>query len=144
MPRITRSHLALVPIALLSLSLASCFQNAGDCPTCPAPNSARLEAQVPKTGQVDSVHVAVDAGAQVTVKRDRRHTFANLSAGTHRVDITHYYSSDGIVSSRSATVRIELARGEARTITFHNDFPLITWAPMPGERRHEPVAIRKG
>ena len=144
MPRTARSHLALVLIALLSLSLASCLHDVGDCPTCPGVNSARLEVEVTKKGLVDSVHVGVDGGPQVTVKRGRRHTFANLSAGTHEVAITRWFSTEGIVRSRSSSVRVELARGEARSITFHNDFPLITWAPAPGERRPGPAAIRKG
>lgn len=137
-------------IALLALPLVSCFSDVGDCPTCPGENSASIEVLVPKVGVVDSVHVRVDGGAQVTVRRDRRRIFENLSTGTHEVTITHWTFVNEILASRTSTLRILLQPGESRTILFHNGFPLVACAPAPapgplaGPAGHRPIAARVG
>lgn len=126
MPRAWRR----LPVALVlaaALGQVSCFHDATDCPTCPGVNSARIEVAVPQLGTLDSVQARVDGGAQVTVRRNRRHAFENLSAGTHEVTLVRWFTIDGGVSSRAAVLRIRLDRGETRRIVFHNDFPLVAW-----------------
>ncbi len=148
MPSPARRPLVLACAGLLALGLVSCFHDVGDCPTCPQPRSSSLDVVVSKNGLVDSVHVAVDGGAQVTVRRDRRHTFAGLSRGDHDVLVTRWFFIDGLLSSRTSTVRVRLERGEARTLVFHNDFPLIAAAPAPpattAGRGRPPLATLRG
>jgi hypothetical protein len=150
MPRTAWSRLTLALIALGALALVSCFHDVGDCPTCPGVNSSTIEVDVPLAGLLDSVHVSVDGGAQVSVRRNRRQTFANLSRGTHEVTLVRWFSIDGNVTSRSSSLRIELERGETRVIIFHNDFPLIAWAPVAdpdradGPRARAPIAPGMG
>ncbi len=155
MPRVAWSRLLVAPIALVALALVSCFQDVGKCPTCPAANSGRIEVLVRQNGLVDSVQVTLDGGSQVTVRRDRRgdrrHAYEGLSVGTHDVTITRWFKNiDEVVSSRSSSIQIKLDRGETRTIVFHNDFPLVTWAPMReagpaiGSLEYGPIAPRVG
>ena len=132
MPRRFRNRLLVAPILLLALGLASCFDDVGDCPTCPAVNGARIDILMPQFGAVDSIHATLDGGARVTVRRNQRFSFQNLSAGTHAVTITRWFYIDQVLTSRTQTLQIVLARGETRTIVFHNDFPLVTWADPPG------------
>jgi len=123
-----------LPIAaVLALTLVSCFSDVGDCPTCPHENSATLKISVSPNGLVDSVFARVDGGAQVTVHRKGQAVFNALSAGTHVVETTRWFNNFGIPVPRAETFTIEMARGETRTIAFHNDFPLITWRE-PGSR----------
>ena len=131
MPRVAWRHLLVAPTALAALTIVSCFHEAGECPTCPALDSGRIVVRVPKAGRVDSIHVRLDGGPRVTVRRDRSHAFENLTAGTHEVDITRWFIIDFILTSRTSSLRIKLDRGESRAIDFHNDFPVVTWAPMP-------------
>ena len=140
-----RFALVLPAITLLALTTVSCFDDATDCPSCPDPNSASIEVQVSQRGLVDSVHVRVDGGPRVTVRRNRNYAFANLSAGTHVVATTRWFFAEEVVSSRSATLEIQLERGETRRILFHNDFPLIAGAAprAPGSPRRPP-AFRAG
>jgi hypothetical protein len=118
-------------VAVLALTLVSCFDDVGDCPSCPPSSSGSITIAVDQNGLVDSVHVSVDAGARVTIKRKGQHQFTGLSAGTHAVETTRYFNDQGIVSSRAETIDLHLERGESRTILFHNDFPLITWIVRP-------------
>jgi hypothetical protein len=150
MPRVAWSHLLVAPIALVALTLVSCFDNPGECPACPAVDSGRIVVEVPRDGLVDSAHVRVDGDPPVTVRRDRDHAFENLSAGTHDVTVIRWFSIDQILTSRTSSLQIRLDRGETRTISFHNDFPRVTWAPIPEvgpatrRRGHGPIALRVG
>jgi hypothetical protein len=150
MPRVAWNPLLVVPIALVALTVVSCFDEPSDCPTCPALDSARISVGVTQNGQVDSVHVRIDGGPKVTVTKGTSHTFGNLSAGTHEVSIIRWFNIDQILTFRSSILQIRLDRGESRTITFHNDLPLVSWAPMPvvgpapGRRGHDPIALRVG
>jgi len=142
MPRIVWRPLIA---ALVAIPLASCFYDSTDCPTCPPENSSRIEVLVKQNGLVDSVQAQVDGGAPVKVRRnrleDRRYTFDGLNAGTHSVTVTRWFFADDLVTSRTSTFQIVLSRGEARTIVFHNDFPLIAGSPEPAPRAvaHAPV-----
>jgi hypothetical protein len=127
-------------IALLALPLASCFSDVSECPTCPGDNSASLVVVVPQVGLVDSVHVQVDGGTQVTVRRKGNRHFQDLAAGTHEVTFTQWTFINDLLASRTATFRITLEPGETRTVLFHNDYPLITWAPLP-RRAGTPVRV---
>ena len=150
MPRVAWSRLLVASVALVALTVVSCFDEASECSTCPAVNSARILVAVTRDGLIDSVHVRVDGGPQVTVRRDRSHAFENLSAGTHDVTVVRWFFIDEILSFRTTSLQILLDRGESRSITFHNDLPLVSWAPMPevdpapGRRRHAPIALRAG
>jgi len=131
MPRVAWSRLLVAPIALVALTIVSCFDAPGECPTCPAADSGRLVVEVKPNGLVDSVHVRVDGRPQVTVIKGRSRTIENLSAGTHDVTIVRWFYIDQILTFRTSSLQISLERGESRSITFHNDLPLVTWAPMP-------------
>jgi len=133
---------SLPVIAVLGLLLVSCFDDVGDCPSCPPQNSAVLRISVAQNGLVDSVQIRLDGGSQVTVRRKGEHRFESLGAGTHVVETTRWFNDFGIPSSRAETIRIELHRGETRTIAFHNDFPLITWLEtVAGDRAAAPRAF---
>jgi hypothetical protein len=129
MSRVTWCRLLIL---LMALPLASCFGANEPCPTCPPEDSARIDVKVPKVGEVDSVHVKVDGGAPFTVRRDKRGSVQGLRAGVHTVEIVRYFSSFGIVSTRSSVIEVSLGRGETRVIVFHNDFPLVADASRPG------------
>lgn len=144
MPRVTWSRLSLIPAAIGVLALASCFQDVGECPTCPGVNSSRIDVLVPQFGLLDSVQVRVDGGAQVTVKRNKRHAFENLSAGTREVTLVRWLIENGGITSKPSTLFIQLDRGETRTILFHNDFPLVAWAPASDPRARARLASRMG
>ncbi|MGH7731838.1 MAG: hypothetical protein ACRENJ_11385 [Candidatus Eiseniibacteriota bacterium] len=141
MPRAAWSRLLVVPLALAALGLVSCFDEAGDCPTCPGLNSGRINVVVSQTGLVDSVHVRLDGGPQVTVRRNQTLTFEGLSQGAHDVTLTRWFFTNDVVNSRTSSFEILLDRGESRTVVFHNDFPLVSWAPPPGM---EPAGGRRG
>lgn len=147
MPRVAWNHLV---IALIALPLVSCFQDVGECPTCPGVNSGRIEVRVPQTGLIDSIYVWLNSSSRVIVRRNRSHTFENLSSGTHDVAITRWFYIDEALTSRSSSLQVRLDRGEARVIKFHNDFPLVAWTPTPdaapiaGRREHRPNAQRTG
>lgn len=126
-----RNVWSLALIALLALPLVSCFDDASECPTCPAVDGGSIEVVVTPNGQVDSVQVRVDGGPQVTVKRNQVYTFRNLTSGSHALDTVRWFNLEDIVSSRVTNFQVELDRGERRTVQFHNDFPLVTWIP-PG------------
>lgn len=127
-----RAAWTLPILAVLALGVASCFDDVGNCPTCPGENSASIEVFVTKDGLVDSVQVRVDGGAQRTLKRNQRTAFEGLSKGFHKVETTRWFTDvTTLPVSRSATLQLELDRGESRTIVFHNDFPLVAWA-LPG------------
>ena len=144
MPRVTWSRLTVIAVVTMGvLGLSSCFHDVGDCPTCPGVNSGSIEIQVPQFGLLDSVHVQVDGGALVTVKRNRTHAFQNLSAGTHEVTLVRWISTDN-GASRASTLFIRLDRGEKRYILFHNDFPLVAWAPSADPGWRAPLAPRMG
>jgi hypothetical protein len=132
MPRRFRNALLAVPIVLLALGLASCFDDAGDCPTCPAVDGGRIDVLLPQNGAVDSIHTTIDHGPRFTVRRGQRFSYPNLKAGSHEVTITRWFYIDQVLTSKSSTLVIMLARGETRTIVFHNDFPLVAWADPPG------------
>ncbi len=150
MPRVAWSRLSVALIAVSALALVSCFQDVGECPTCPGVNSGSIEVLVPQSGLLDSVHVRINGGAQVSVRRNRRHAFGDLSAGTHEVTLVRWTSPDGVITSSPSTLRIVLGRGETRVILFHNDFPLVAWAPASdpvrteGLRARAPIAPRMG
>jgi hypothetical protein len=150
MPRLAWSRLLVAPVALVALTVVSCFDEASECPTCPAVDSGRIVVEVKPDGLVDSVHVRVDGGPQVTVIKGRSHAFGNLSPGPHEVTIIRWFYIDQVLTSRTSALQIRLERGESRSITFHNDLPLVSWAPMPerghgpGRRGHDPIAIRVG
>lgn len=129
MPRIAWSRLAIL---LFALPIVSCIgDETTECPTCPPENSARLAISVTQTGLVDSVHITLDGGARVTVKRNVRFVFESLARGDHAVHTVRWFSSEGVPFPRSEDFTIRLERGETRTIVFQNDFPLISWAPRP-------------
>jgi len=147
MPRVAWSRLLVAPVALVALTVVSCFDEASDCPTCPPVDSGRIVVGVTTDGLVDSVHVRVDGGPQVTVIKGRSRALENLTAGAHDVTVVRWFSIDQIVTFRTTALEIRLERGETRTITFHNDLPLVSWAPMPdapGRRGHDPIALRVG
>jgi len=145
MPRITWSCLLLL---VLALPLASCFTNPSTCPTCPAEQSGRIEfvarpVRLPggssfDTLRLDSVHVSVDGGARVTALPGQRLTFDGLDSGAHDVKIVRWILHNSLPESPTSNLRIELARGETRTIVFHGDFPLVSWSPPPAGRDDEP------
>ena len=144
MPRVTWSRLTIIPVAIGVMALASCLQDVSECPTCPALNSGSISIQVPGHGVLDSVQIGMDGSAPVTVKRNRRYTFVNLSAGTHEVTLVRWLIENGGVTSRPSTLFIQLDRGESRTILFHNDFPLIAWTPASDPRARARLAPRMG
>jgi hypothetical protein len=150
MLRTAWSRLTVALIALCALALVSCFHDVGECPTCPGVNSGSIEVAVPQFGLVDSVQVRMDGGGQVSVQRNRRYAFVDLSAATHEVTLLRWFSIDGSVTSRASLLRIKLDRGERRVIVFHNDFPLVTWAPTYGpgrpdrHRARAPIVPRMG
>jgi hypothetical protein len=144
MQRVTWSRLTIIPAAIGMLALASCLQGVSDCPTCPGAKSGSIEVLVPQFGLLDSIHVQVDGGAQVTVKRNKRYAFENLSVGTHEVTLVRWLIENGGVTFRSSTLFIKLDRGETRTILFHNDFPLVAWAPASDTRARARLAPRMG
>ena len=135
MPRVARSRLLVTFAVLAALGLVSCFTDVSKCPTCPDESSGRIDVLVARNGLIDSLHITVDGGDRVTVRRDPRrevrYAFRDLSVGTHAVSITRWFFIDGLLSSRSSVLEVRLERGESRTIVFHNDFPLVTWAPFP-------------
>ena len=136
MPRIAWSRLVVL---LFALPLASCIgDEPGSCPTCPPENSGRIEVVVAQTGLVDSVHITVDGGSRVTVRRGRRGTFQGLSRGTHAISTVRWFSFEGVAFPRSTDLRILLERGETRVILFQNDFPLVVWSPLPVGRVGDP------
>ena len=135
MSRTTWTRLAIL---LVCLPIASCIGDEPKCTTCPPESSARLDIVVTPFGLVDSVHIAIDGGANRTVKRGQRGTIPDLSPGVHAVATTRFFSFEGAVLPRSETFQVKLARGEARTIVFHNDFPLVTWRE-PARDRFEPA-----
>ena len=124
----SRAALAVLLIALFALTLTSCFDDVNKCSTCPPVNSGLIKISVDANGLVDSVQVRMDGGPVVTIKRKHQADFASLSIGTHQVQTVRWFNDFGIPVSRSQTIYIELGQGETRTIVFHNDFPLITWA----------------
>ena len=124
----SRAAMAVPFIALFAFTLTSCSGDVNKCGTCPPVNSGLIKIAVSQTGLVDSVQVSMDGGPVVTVKRKHEADFNNLSAGTHQVQTVRWFNDFGIPVSRSQTIYIELGQGETRTIQFHNDFPLITWA----------------
>jgi hypothetical protein len=126
-----RAAMAVPFIALLALTLTSCFDDVNDCGTCPPVHSGVIKIAVTPNGLVDSVQVRMDGGAQVTIKRNHEADFTSLSTGTHQVQTVRWFNEFGIPNSRSQTIHIQLAQGETRTIQFHNDFPLVTWAGTP-------------
>lgn len=150
MPRVAWRHLLAAPIALVALTVVSCFDQPSECPTCPAADSGRIVVAVTPDGLVDSVHVRVDGGPQVTVIKSRSHTFENLSAGAHDVTVIRWFYIDQVLTFRTSSLQILLDRGESRNITFHNNLPLVSWAPMPevgpapGRGGHDPIALRVG
>ncbi len=135
MPRIAWSRLVIL---LLALPLASCSNDEGTCPTCPPDNSGRIEVVLALNGEADSLHVNVDGGDSLTVRRGRRVSFEGLSAGAHSVKVRRYFEAFDFVTSRASSVEIRLEQGEARVIVFHNDFPLVADASVPG---HAPAAL---
>lgn len=144
MPRVAWSRVTVVLFAMGALALASCLQDVGDCPTCPDLNSGSIEVLLPQFGQLDSVQVRMDGGAQVSVRRNQRFAFQNLSPGTHEVTLVRWLVVEGVVVSRPSTLLIRLDRGETRIILFHNDFPLVAWAPSPDPGGRVPPAPRMG
>ena len=150
MPRVAWSRLLVAPVVLVALTVVSCFDEASECPTCPAVNSGRIVVGVTSDGLVDSVHVRVDGGSQVTVIKGRSRAFENLSAGAHDVTVVRWFNIDQVLTFKSSALQIRLERGESRSITFHNDLPLVSWAPMPepghapGRRGHDSIAFRVG
>ena len=127
MPRVRWSPLVL---ALLALPLVSCFQDVGDCPTCPPENSGSIGFVLPGTFDLDSVRVGLNGPPEFLLKRGQGGRFADLRKGTYTINATLYRSdANSIVSSRSATLSVVLDRGESRTVVFHHDFPVIVWAP---------------
>lgn len=143
MSRLTWSRLTVLLVALGALALGSCLQDLNECTTCPGINSSRIELQVPQFGLLDSVQFQVDGSALVSVKRNRSYAFENLSAGTREVTVIRWLSTDGGLS-RTSTLYIQLDRGETRIILFHNDFPLVTWAPAPDAGALARLAPRMG
>ena len=113
--------------------------------TCPPEDGGRIDVVVPKFGEVDSVHVKVDGGAQFTVRRNSRGSALGLLAGVHTVVIVRYFEDFGIITTKSSVVEVSLGRGEARVIIFHNDFPLVADArlgPPPASRpERAPLAL---
>ena len=137
MPRITWNRLIVL---LFALPLGSCIgDETSTCSTCPLDLSARLNIAVSSTGLVDSVHITVDGGPRVTVKRGGRRSFEGLSAGLHQISTVRWFSDQGVAFRRPADrFQIRLERGETRAIVFHNDFPLITALPHPASPDGEP------
>jgi len=125
-------------LLVLALPLASCFKANDACQTCPQDNSGRIDVAVPKDGAVDSVHALMDGGASISVKRSQRGSFLDLAPGTYTVQITRYFSSFGIVSTKYSVVEVQLIQGETRVIVFHNDFPLVTEAVSPDPAKPAP------
>ncbi|HKQ56350.1 MAG TPA: hypothetical protein VJY35_00665 [Candidatus Eisenbacteria bacterium] len=130
----SRTAWSRLAILLVCLPIASCIGDDPKCTTCPPENSAKVDVVVTQFGLVDSVHISIDGGATQTVKRGRRGTIADLSPGVHSVATVRYFSSEGLVFPRSETFQIKLARGESRTIVFHNDYPLVAWREPAGDR----------
>jgi len=150
MSRLTRSRLLAALLVFAALGVVSCFQDLGDCPTCPPVDSGRSDVIVPKAGLVDSIHVRLDGGTQVTVRRGFGLSYTGLSVGDHEVTITRWFFIEGLLTSRTSSLRVRLGRGESRTIIFHNDFPLVAGGPAPdadrarGSRHPGPIARRLG
>lgn len=139
----SRAAIAVPFIAVLALTLTSCFDDVNTCSTCPPANSGVIKIAVSANGLVDSVQVRMDGGALVTIRRNHEAVFTSLSPGNHQVQTVRWFNDFGIPNSRSQTIHIELAQGETRTIQFHNDFPLVTWAGTPRSRApagHAPAA----
>jgi hypothetical protein len=138
----SRTAWTRLAILLVCVPVASCIGDEPKCTTCPPDNSAKVDVVVTPLGLVDSVHVAMDGGAIRTVQRGQRVTIPDLSPGLHTVATTRYFSTEGLVLPRSETFRIRLARGESRTIVFHNDFPLVSWLEPARDRLGPGFAAR--
>lgn len=134
MPRLAWSRLLIL---LLALPLASCFDGEATCPTCPPDNSGRIDVPLPQNGEADSLHVFLDGGARVTVRRGGRASFQGLSSGAHSVEVVRWFEDFGLITTRSSVVEVRLEPGEARVIVLHNDFPLIADTSLPG---HAPAS----
>ena len=129
MPRLAWS---LPIIAVLALTLVSCFDDVKDCPTCPPVKSGRIEVFLPGTFDIDSVRVGIDAPPQYRLRRGETGSFASLSAGTHTLNsIIYRQDINGLLQTTTSTISVELDRGETRTVVFHHDFPVVVWAPPP-------------
>lgn len=138
MPRIAWSRLLIL---LIALPLASCFDGQEACLTCPPENSGRIDVLVPLLGETDSLHVNLDGGARVTVRRGRRVSFEGLSAGVHTVQVVRWFEDFSGVTSKTSVVEVRLERGDSRVILFHNDFPLVSAASPPGHISAPPAAV---
>ncbi len=131
MSRLAWIRLAIV---LIALPLASCFNDETTCPTCPPDNSGRIDVLLTQNSPVDSLHVTIDSGQPVTLKRGGRTSFRDLSAGSHSFIVVRFYNDFGFVFSRTTTLAVRLAQGETRVIVLHNEFPLVADASRPGWR----------
>lgn len=140
MPRTTWIRLLVV---LIALPLASCLDRDEECLTCPSENSASIDVVVARFGDIDSVHVRVDGGTRVTVKRDKRTSFEGLASGDHAIQVVRWYQNQGIVTSKTSDFTIRLEAGETRVILLHNDFPLVT-QDFPPMRAPAPEASHPG
>jgi hypothetical protein len=131
------------PAAVLSLALAigSCASNDVKCPTCPPEDSARLE--VFAVIDLDSVHVKVDDGPVTKVTFLNRHVFGGLAPGEHRLSATIYRVVDFVPTTTDVSLRIVLARGEARTVLFHHDFAGVVQA-LPATDDDRPLLAHLG
>jgi hypothetical protein len=138
MSRLAWIRLAIV---LIALPLASCFNDEGTCPTCPPDNSGRIDVLLAQDGDADSLHVTMDGGQRITLKRGKRISYTQLSAGTHSFVLVRWFEDFGLITTRTTTVDVKLAPGEARVILMHNDFPLVVDAFRPG-RAPLPLAAR--
>jgi hypothetical protein len=126
----------IAPAAVLSFALAvgSCASNDIKCPTCPPENGARIE--VFAVIDLDSVQVSVDGGAHATIDFNTRHVFDGLSPGQHTVAARIFRVVDFVPTTTDLVLRINLDRGEARTVLFHHDFAGVVEAlPVSGDRR---------
>jgi len=121
---------SLVVVALLALPLVSCFNDVGDCLTCPPENSGKIGILVPNTLDLDSVRVGLNGPPILLVRRGQEREFVDLPQGTHTMNaVTYRADVNGVAQSRSATLSIVLLRGESRVVIFHHDFPVVAWAP---------------
>jgi len=129
MPRTTWS---LPLVAVLGLTLVSCFDDVKDCSTCPPVDSASIGLVLPATFDVDSVYVGLDGPPRFRLLRGRSGGFTNLSAGTHTLNSVIFRQDvSGLTVALPSTISIVLVRGESRVVVFHHDFPVVVWAPPP-------------
>jgi len=104
--------------------------------------------RLPLRAEADSLHVWMDDGDSVTVKRGGFATYGKLFPGVYTLTVSRWYFKQFVLFVKTQSVQVEVQAGEYRVVTFQNDFPIITdatiqrRAPLPLAGR--PTRLRVG